>query len=155
MLALQVNETSGFEESPCSAASGKASKQVYFFDGDRGFCPRYFILQRPSTRAEDFGLTAADRLASTVQTSENEVYFKEIKKALSEETLIRNCLLIKTALTHLKTQIASSASDLHYYSKRGEKEAAQCAQKNAKRISADAGADGHVSKLNVLAFLKS
>ena len=146
-LAGQLKSTSDFEELSCAESLQPSVKNVYFFDGDRGFCPRYFLFRKPSTAQADFGISAADQFAVTPRTSENEVYFKEIEQELKEEALIRNCLLVKTALTHLKNEIARGASDLHYYSKRGEKEAAACALKDEYALKAARFQHGQIQSL--------
>ncbi len=135
MLEAELDETSDVSEMKCLNPESKSGSAIFLFDGSMGFCPRYFIMQKPRFDLNQKGLSFAERISQTVVTLENSKLVEKIQKKLASEDVIRNCLLVKTVLTQMRSKIVDTKADLFYYSKRGEKEAASCAQTLSKSNS--------------------
>ncbi|MBC7397324.1 MAG: hypothetical protein H7333_07760 [Bdellovibrionales bacterium] len=126
-LAHELKGISDLHEMNCVTPRPTSHAKVFLFDGDMGFCPKYFRVQRPHFATRTKVLSDAERIAMTEVTPKNAELLKRIQKTLSTEDALRNCLLVKTVLTHLREKISEQESELYYYSKRGEVEAAKCA----------------------------
>ncbi len=134
-ISEKLTLASDFQELSCEETNAEIQNKVFLFDGDMGFCPLYFMMNRPRFTRESNGESFLERLNETVVTSENNDAITQIKKALHDEDLMRNCLLVKTVLEKLHDSIRARQPELFYYSKKGEDEAFQCLTqvlKNAK-----------------------
>ncbi len=61
---------------------------------------------------------------------------------------MRNCALVRTALSVVKTRLINEIPDLYYYSKRGEKEASACLNRERAR----AETRGQALEFDVIAY---